>query len=162
MTLLLARGNTIAATARSISCDEKTIDIWKRNPEFMAAVHKAEDDLYDEAIRDVKKTLHIALACLVRNCDPKVSNYVQVQAASSLSERKSEALTTAISTLKVGDYRSILGLKRPSSGEIFGEKRSLRQTASKLCDLALQLGKAQEIEQMQSEIAEMMKGRYAR
>ena len=31
--------------------------------------------------------------------------------ASSLSERKSEALTTAISTLKVGDHRSLLGLK---------------------------------------------------
>src|SRR5690349_278277 len=51
--------------------------------------------------------------------------------ASSLSERKSEALTTAISTLKVGDHHSLLSLKRPSSGEIFGEERSLRQAPRK-------------------------------
>lgn len=51
--------------------------------------------------------------------------------SSSLSERKSQALTTATSPLKVQDHRSLLGRKRPTSGEIFGEKRPLRQTARK-------------------------------
>ena len=53
-----------------------------------------------------------------------------IPSPSSLSERKSEALTTAISTLKEGDHRSLLGLIRPSSGEFFGEKCSLRQAPS--------------------------------
>src|SRR5690349_3689153 len=84
--LCLARSLTISKTAKEVGCSDITIERWKRRPEFMAAVHKAEDDLYSDQLRALKKTAGAAIACLVRNLDSTVSAYVQVQAASKLIE----------------------------------------------------------------------------
>lgn len=82
--LLLANGSTIANAAREVGVNEKSIDNWKRTCTFQEAVRQAEDELYDESLRILKNAARGAITCLIRNMDPKVSSYVQVQAASKL------------------------------------------------------------------------------
>lgn len=83
--LLLAKGSTIVDAAKQVGIDEKTLDRWKKLPEFKEALHQAEDDLYSEVLAELKKVASKAIACLVRNMDPnEAAPYVQVAAASKL------------------------------------------------------------------------------
>lgn len=82
--LCLARGATIVKTAKEVGVAPITIERWKRLPHFMAAVHQAEDELYNDQLRQLKKNAGAAITTLVRNMSGKVSAYVQVQAASKL------------------------------------------------------------------------------
>ncbi len=83
--LLLAKGSTIVAAAKELGINEKTLDRWKTLPEFKAALRLAEDELYTEALVQLKQVAPKAIACLVRNMDPEeAAPYVQVAAASKL------------------------------------------------------------------------------
>ena len=82
--LLLARGKKIADAAQEVKVHESTIDRWKKDPAFLAAIRQAEDELYNESLRQIKKTAGAAIICLTRNMGEKVSPYVQVQAAGKL------------------------------------------------------------------------------
>ena len=82
--ILLASGSTIEHAAREVGCSEKSIDTWKHKCQFQEAVRQAEDEFYDDSLRILKKAARSAITCLIRNMDPKVSSYVQVQAASKL------------------------------------------------------------------------------
>jgi hypothetical protein len=81
--LLLAKGVTIAKAAKELGINESSIDRWKKQPVFMAAVHHAEDDLYNEQLRALRKVAGAAIACLIRNMG-EAKPYVQVSAASKL------------------------------------------------------------------------------
>ena len=58
---------------------------WKKLPAFKEALRLAEDELYSEALGQLKKVASKAIECLVRNMDPEeAAPYVQVAAASKL------------------------------------------------------------------------------
>jgi transposase-like protein len=82
--LLLASGSTIANAAREVGVNEKSVDNWLRTCAFQEAKRQAEDDLYNESLTLLKKSMRLAIGCLLRNMSEKVSPYVQVQAASKL------------------------------------------------------------------------------
>jgi hypothetical protein len=88
--LLLASGSTIDNAARVVGCGEKTIDTWKKKPDFQQAMRQAEDDLYNEALGILKKAIRPAIGCLVRNMDVKIAPYIQVQAAGRLLDAAME------------------------------------------------------------------------
>src|ERR1700737_2288811 len=76
--LLLAKGSTIVDAAKEVGISEKTLDRWKTLPEFKAALRLAEDELYSEALAQLKQVASKAIACLVRNMDPEeAAPYVQ-------------------------------------------------------------------------------------
>ncbi len=82
--LLLAGGSTIEVTAREVGVSEKTVDIWKKKPLFQEEVRQAENKVYDESLRMLKRNAKDAINCLIRNMGGKVSPYVQVSAAGKL------------------------------------------------------------------------------
>lgn len=82
--LLLASGSTIDNAARVVGCNEKSIDAWKKKPEFAEAVRQAEDTIYNESLALLKKQVKPAIDTLVRNMNPKIAPYVQCQAAGRL------------------------------------------------------------------------------
>ncbi len=82
--LLLAGGSTIEVTAREVGVSEKTVDIWKKKPLFQEEVRQAENKVYDESLRMLKRNAKDAINCLIRNMNGKVSPYVQVSAAGKL------------------------------------------------------------------------------
>lgn len=83
--LLLACATTIKDTATAIGISEKTIDRWKHNPAFLVAIRDCEDEIYDAALRRLKRVADEAIACLERNMSPDhAAPYVQVAAASKL------------------------------------------------------------------------------
>src|SRR5438105_477633 len=82
--LLLANGSTIAHAAGVVGGNEKSIDTWKKKCAFQEAMRQAEDDLYEESLNLLKKSMRLAIACLLRNTSEKVTPYVQVMAASKL------------------------------------------------------------------------------
>jgi len=87
---LLADGLTIAATAKKIGVSSRSIDTWKTQPHFQAALHKVEDEIYQESLKLLKRTTRAAIMTLVACMDPKVSNYVRVAAASKLLDQALE------------------------------------------------------------------------
>jgi transposase len=109
--VLLASGSTIKEAAKAIKCNEKSIDNWKHHPEFLAALHKAEDEVYDEALRVLKKAARPAINCLLRNMDSKVSAYVQVQAAGKLLDAGLEIHKIAALEQEVAELRQLLQAK---------------------------------------------------
>jgi Helix-turn-helix of insertion element transposase len=88
--LLLANGTTIARTAAQLGVSEKSVDLWKRKPEFTAALREAEDDLYSESLGLLKRTAKAAVMTLVACMDMKISPYVRVAAASKLLDASME------------------------------------------------------------------------
>ncbi len=82
--LALANGKTIVSAAKEVGVNEKTIDRWKHEEMFKQALGQTENDLYQDALNLLKTTARAAIDCLIRNMDPTVSPYVQVQAASKL------------------------------------------------------------------------------
>src|SRR5437588_10208725 len=83
--LLLGKGSTIVAAAKALGINEKKLDRWKILPEFKAAMHLAEDELYTEALAHLRQVAPKAIACLVLNMDPEeAAPYVQVAAAAKL------------------------------------------------------------------------------
>ncbi len=100
--LLLAKGSTIVAAAKELGINEKTLDRWKTLPEFKAAQRLAEDELYSEALAQLKQVAPKAIACLVRNMDPEeAAPYVQVAAASKL-------LDAGLQVQKVAELEKLL------------------------------------------------------
>lgn len=97
----LAKGTSIQKTADSVGVNEKTVDIWKKQPAFLAAIREAEDDIYNESLRILKRTMKAAINCLIRNMDPSLPGYVQVAAASKLIEQ-------AIESHKLAELESLL------------------------------------------------------
>ena len=109
---LLAEGNTVAAAAKQIGVNRKTIDRWKQENDFQEAVCKAEDELYNEALNFLKKTAKAAITCLVRNMDPKqAAPYVQVAAASKLLEQSMEVHKIAALEQEIAELKQLLTVK---------------------------------------------------
>src|SRR5438132_1502473 len=82
--LLLAEGATTVLAAEQIGVSRVTMERWKRQPLFQEEVRQAEDSIYDESLRMLKRNAKDAISCLIRNMNGKVSGYVQVQAAGKL------------------------------------------------------------------------------
>lgn len=80
---LLARGHNQKQVAQEIGVNEATISRWKRDPAFHAALREMENELYNDALNMLKKTLLPAITCLVRNMT-EARPHVQVVAASKL------------------------------------------------------------------------------
>ena len=83
---LLAAGHTIESAAREVGVNEKTVDVWKRRPDFKACITQAEDAIYAESMRLLKRTAKAAIVTLISCMSEKTSAYVRVQAARSLLE----------------------------------------------------------------------------
>jgi transposase-like protein len=90
--LLLAKGSTIVDAAKDIGISEKTLDRWKKLPEFKAALRLAEDELYSEALTRLKceasKAIDTLVACMEKD---EVAPYVRVQAASKILDASLQA-----------------------------------------------------------------------
>jgi hypothetical protein len=78
------------ATAKDVGCHERTVKQWKHNPDFLAAVDKAEDELYQDALKLLKKSLKVGITTLLRNTSERVPAYIQVSAAKVLVEQSME------------------------------------------------------------------------
>lgn len=105
---LLVNGNTIDATAKQVKVCEKTVDVWKRNPAFKAAMRQAEDDIYNDSLKLLKKTARAAIMTLVACMDPKTSDYVRVNAASKLLDAALEVHKIQELEQEVADLKLLL------------------------------------------------------
>jgi len=85
--LLLAEGHNAVQDAEKTGVSRVTVERWKKLAPFQAAIHQAEDAIYDEALRLLKKTAKGAIVTLVACMDVKVSSYVRVQAAAKILEQ---------------------------------------------------------------------------
>src|SRR6266446_8111033 len=83
---LLAAGHTIQQTADQVAVSEKAIDNWKKRLDFMDVVRDAEDDIYEESLRLLKRVAKQSILTLVSCMSEKYSAYVRVQAAAKLLE----------------------------------------------------------------------------
>jgi transposase len=100
--LLLAKGATIVDAAKDVGISEKTLDRWKTLPAFKAVLRLAEDELYSEAMAQLKKLASKAIECLERNMNPEeAAPYVQVAAASKL-------LDAGLQVVKVQELEKLL------------------------------------------------------
>jgi hypothetical protein len=106
--LLLASGSTIDNAARVVGCGEKTIDIWKKQCAFQQAVRDAEDTLYDESLALLKKSMRLAIACLMRNTSERVTPYVQVMAASKLLDAALEVHKIQLLEARVAELEEMM------------------------------------------------------
>lgn len=86
---MLASGVTFKETAKRVKCNERSISLWKKQPAFLEAIEQAEDDLYADALRLLKKSMKPAITTLLRNLEAKTP-YVQVAAASKLIDSAME------------------------------------------------------------------------
>lgn len=82
--LCLAQGMYVDRCAAEIGVAPVTIYRWKRREEFRDAIRQAEDELYSEQLRMLKKAAGAAIGCLISNMGGKISPYVQVSAASKV------------------------------------------------------------------------------
>jgi len=82
--LLLASGKTATDAAKELGVARETVERWKKLPLFQEEVKRAENLIYDESLRSLKRNAQAAVDCLLRNMGSKVSPYVQVQAAAKV------------------------------------------------------------------------------
>lgn len=87
---MLAEGTTAIAAAERLGIGRRTLQRWKSDDTFQAAIREMENAYYDEALRMLKRASRMAISCLLRNMDGKVSPYVQVQAAAKVLDASIE------------------------------------------------------------------------
>lgn len=83
----IAGGMQLKEVAREVGVAERTMQLWKQSPAFMAALHQAEADMFEESMALLKRTTKAAIMTLVACMDPKVTSYVRMQAAGKLLDQ---------------------------------------------------------------------------
>lgn len=106
--LCLAQGFSVKKTAEEVDVAYVTIERWKRLPAFQAAIREAEDDLYQDQLRMLKKAAGAAIGTLIECCSGKVSSYVRVQAASKLLDLGLQVFKTEQLEAEIERLRAII------------------------------------------------------
>jgi transposase-like protein len=81
---MLAQGQTIAAVAKAVGVNEKTIDDWKKRADFRHEIEAAQKAIFTEAMRLLTGSVRAAITCLIVTMDKSNKPYVRVMAASKL------------------------------------------------------------------------------